>query len=214
MSLTKKKDAPAAENEADEIEQIMNEIESLQLGMTTPDDSAQVSANADEESMDEPTADTSVEETPAEEGEEDIMKEFQSGGSDASMEETLAELHEDESSTGHGALDEALAQTGTEDSTETATETETDFAPSDDLGAPAMEHDDSSDFNDSENGQLSMTLQGSMTLKLKYELEGQEVSVQFSDQTLRVTLADGTEFKIPMRGSKTAKKAKTLRKVA
>ena len=36
-----------------------------------------------------------------------------------------------------------------------------------------------------------------MTLKLKYECDGQEVSVGFSDNALMVQLADGTEFKIP-----------------
>jgi hypothetical protein len=47
-------------------------------------------------------------------------------------------------------------------------------------------------------GALSMTLTGSMRLSLKYEQDGQEVCVSFTDQFLMVSLADGTEFKIPV----------------
>lgn len=55
-----------------------------------------------------------------------------------------------------------------------------------------------------EEGCLQMTLTGNMTLKLKYEFGGQEVTVGFSDHALRVELSDGTEFKIPIRKSKAA----------
>ncbi len=48
-------------------------------------------------------------------------------------------------------------------------------------------------------GCLSMTLSGQMTLKLKYEFEGQEVTIGFVDQCLKVELSDGTEFKIPVK---------------
>jgi hypothetical protein len=58
-------------------------------------------------------------------------------------------------------------------------------------------------------GSLSMTLSGSMTLKLSYEYEGQEVSIGFADQYLQISLADGTEFKIPV-GSRTAQARKKV----
>ncbi len=48
------------------------------------------------------------------------------------------------------------------------------------------------------NGSLSMTLSGSMTLSLKYEMDGQEVTIGFDDNFLHLSLADGTEFKIPV----------------
>jgi hypothetical protein len=48
------------------------------------------------------------------------------------------------------------------------------------------------------DGTLSMTLTGNMTLKLKYEFEGQEVTISFIDQSLRVQMTDGTEFKVPV----------------
>jgi|GEM_PF-2631502 len=47
-------------------------------------------------------------------------------------------------------------------------------------------------------GSLSMTLAGSMRLALKYEQEGQEVSIRFEDEFLKISMADGTEFKIPV----------------
>jgi hypothetical protein len=49
-----------------------------------------------------------------------------------------------------------------------------------------------------ESGSLSMTLSGSMTLSLKYEMDGQEVTIGFDDSFLHLSLADGTEFKIPV----------------
>jgi hypothetical protein len=50
-----------------------------------------------------------------------------------------------------------------------------------------------------------MTLTGSMRLALKYEQAGQEVSVRFDSEFLMVSLADGTEFKIPV--GRTSKRA-------
>ncbi len=55
-----------------------------------------------------------------------------------------------------------------------------------------------------DSGCLTLSLQGSMTLKLKYEFEGQEVTLSFNDQFLRVELSDGTEFKIPVARPKAA----------
>ncbi|MFL5812287.1 MAG: hypothetical protein ACJ763_01820 [Bdellovibrionia bacterium] len=62
--------------------------------------------------------------------------------------------------------------------------------------------------NDESSPSLTMSLTGSMTLKLKYEFAGQEVTVGFSDDFLKIELADGTEFKIPVG------RQKTLRRVA
>jgi hypothetical protein len=62
--------------------------------------------------------------------------------------------------------------------------------------------------SDETSPSLTMSLTGSMTLKLKYEFAGQEVTVGFSDEFLKVELADGTEFKIPVG------RQKALRRVA
>ncbi|MBI3534631.1 MAG: hypothetical protein HY072_03990 [Deltaproteobacteria bacterium] len=50
----------------------------------------------------------------------------------------------------------------------------------------------------SDDGSLQLTLQGKITLHLKYEYLDQTVTLHFSDQSLNVQLADGTEFKIPV----------------
>jgi len=63
--------------------------------------------------------------------------------------------------------------------------------------------------NDETSPSLTMSLTGSMTLRLKYEFAGQEVTVGFSDEFLKIELADGTEFKIPVGRQKNA-----LRRVA
>lgn len=47
-------------------------------------------------------------------------------------------------------------------------------------------------------GSLTLVLSGQMTLRLKYDFEGQEVTVSFAEGCLKVELADGTEFKIPV----------------
>lgn len=60
-------------------------------------------------------------------------------------------------------------------------------------------------------GSLTMNLTGNMSLKLRYEFEGQEVTIGFVDQFLQVILADGTEFKVPV-GQ--AAKNKQFRRVA
>ncbi|MBC7690327.1 MAG: hypothetical protein H7222_01035 [Methylotenera sp.] len=50
----------------------------------------------------------------------------------------------------------------------------------------------------SPEGALTMSLKGNMTLTLNYECAGQSVTVSFGEQFLKVQLADGTEFKIPV----------------
>ncbi len=55
-------------------------------------------------------------------------------------------------------------------------------------------------------GSLFLTLSGNMTLKLKYEFEGQEVTIGFAENCLKIELADGTELKVPV-----GKAAKPLR---
>jgi hypothetical protein len=62
-----------------------------------------------------------------------------------------------------------------------------------------------STMSKSENaGELNMVISGEMTLKLNYQYAGQTVSIRFVDESLRVELTDGTEFKIPVRAAKKA----------
>ncbi|MCM2279526.1 MAG: hypothetical protein NDJ89_15730 [Oligoflexia bacterium] len=189
-----------------ELDQIMNEIEELQQEMTSP--KAQAAAPPSEESPETSAV------------EEDLLSEFRaSGGQDAGMEETLGDL-KDESGTGGGLLDQetpeaSAAEEAPEESLEEPVE-EPIEEPVEEVqplrskpmtihpsACASPEKDEST-----EEGTLTMTLTGNMTLRLKYEFEGQEVTVGFQDGSLRVQLADGTEFKVPVG------RARALRRVA
>jgi len=107
------------------------------------------------------------------EPESDEMEEFRASAEDAVMEETLSDLKEEESIPGGSPLDvvdEAEENMGS-----------------------------IQDSMDEEEGCLTMTLKGRMTLKLQYECDGQEVLISFADHALYVKLKDGTEFRVPVR---------------
>jgi hypothetical protein len=111
---------------------------------------------------------------------DDILKEIQANGlvDESNMEETLAELKSE--TTGSSLLD---------DPDETM-----ENPMSSNTGGNSDQYTGPSGGND---GSLSMTLTGNMTLNLKYEFEGQQVTISFADQALRVQMRDGTEFKVP-----------------
>jgi DNA repair exonuclease SbcCD ATPase subunit len=52
--------------------------------------------------------------------------------------------------------------------------------------------------NSSDNS-LSMTVSGQMSLKLNFEVEGQEILVQFNTDMIHIQFSEGTEFKIPLK---------------
>ena len=173
-----------AEDRQQEIDEIMNEIQSLQAGM------AAVSApQAGEAQAPAPVASAAQPEvkpmamTQASAPTE--LADFHASGSDAPMEDTLADV-KDESEHLVAAMDETDHE---------------EITMSQDL-----ENDDSTETDGSEDGSLTLSLKGRMTLKLKYECDGQEIVVGFSDGCLKVQLADGTEFKVPVsRQKKTAR---------
>lgn len=180
---------------------------------------------------------TAADTAPAELDTDQLMKEFNetfgnggvsTGAEDGGMEDTLSELKEDVSV--KSLLDQTLEEQ--EERSHVAAEPVPAFVESTEtLDTPIKETEvvkkEISNPNGSGNSNnstregelgsptrandtptLSMTLQGSMTLRLKYEFAGQEVSVGFSDDFFRIELADGTEFKIPVG------KQKGLRRVA
>ncbi len=122
-------------------------------------------------------------------------------------EEVTNEEIADEEITDEQSEESTAELTGDEVSEEVSEEVEEEESP--------MSHHDA-------DGALTLQLQGSMTLKLKYEADGQEVTVAFSDGCLKVTLGDGTEFKVPVSrrhsanvapGAKKASPASPLRSV-
>jgi hypothetical protein len=173
------------QGEVDELEKIMSEIEELQNELEASE-TPSATASATEADTGASSDDLSS---------DDILKEIQANGlvDESNMEETLAELKSED--TGSSLLDEA---------TEIQDDQETEMAeiPMSNTGG-----------NSGNDGTLSMTLTGNMTLKLKYEFEGQEVTISFADQALRVQMTDGTEFKVPVaRIASTASNVKPFKK--
>jgi hypothetical protein len=123
----------------------------------------------------------------AEQEEEDVMAEFRNAGGDSPLDETATEVSP------------ALVPFG---------------GPLDQEEAPVMSNvskipSQTSGGNGSsgEDASLSMTLTGSMKLKLNYEFGTQSVTISFGDDGFKVQLADGTEFKIPTGAARTQRKA-------
>ncbi|MDR3608711.1 MAG: hypothetical protein P4M08_15210 [Oligoflexia bacterium] len=140
-------------------------------------------------------------ETTPTEAESPLGEKASASAEDISIEETLAALPESEAEgeTPFGESDLGVVVDMKKAASQLAR------APSHIQGSNSMKPVQAS----SSPGTLSMTLSGSMTLKLKYEFDGQEVTVGFADQFLQIALADGTEFKIPVgsRASETRKKS-------
>ncbi len=145
------------------------------------------------------------------------MNEFRGSSDDASLEDTVGELKEDPAAAqGNSILDaseEEQVEEHVAESTdhadgvhETADPT-MNVAPVATGGAPIRAvHGGSGSSSGAGShsgsgapGSLTMTLSGSMTLRLRYEFEGQDVTVGFDEGCFRVELADGTEFKVPVR---------------
>ena len=161
-----------AATENDELEQIMSEIEELQKELSPVEPTAPVVAAAPTPPQMPAAADTpaAVFENSAE-VEEDILSEIQAGATGASSDAGLEDTLAEikAEATEGGVLDEVV--------------NEEEIMPKEEQGS---------------DGTLSLTLTGNMTLKLKYEFEGQDVIISFADQALCVKMSDGTEFKVPV----------------
>lgn len=207
----------------DEIDKIMSEIESLQKEMSTLDVQQQTVASAPTPaptpaSVPEPVA-TPVPApaatpvaaaapspapnplAPVAPAAEDALSDFRGGSEDAGLEATLGELKGGDDV---GMLGQMMAETMAE-TPQAAPQNATSAISKVEEEIPQAEKEFFMAANESdkksgsgEEGSLTMTLKGSMTLKLKYECGDQEVSIGFVDDALHIGLADGTEFKIPV----------------
>lgn len=208
-----------ASTEKDELEKIMSEIEELQHEMeVTSTVSASVTTTAapvgpaPSSSIHSPSSiptgslSGEIAEVLTEVSDEDILKEIQASAQidDSDMEATLSQLKGDDSGAGlldstvDSALDRAVASTAAstiDNEKETTTEGAGEMSMSNQSNSGGNSGTNSSGNSD---GSLTLTLTGNMTLKLKYEFEGQEVMVSFADQALSVKMSDGTEFKVPV----------------
>lgn len=165
-----------SEDSLDEINQIMNDIEKLQS-----------KSPAQPEPTPAPAPETTV-----------SLNDFQAsgGGDGGSMEETLGDLGEED--TGSGGL---LSGAAPESEPATAAEEEYPTAPKVVSISNRTQEKPSMSHSSGGPGVLSMTLKGDMELELNYESGEQSVSLKFDDGTFVVQLADGTEFRVPMKKS-------------
>jgi hypothetical protein len=185
----------------DEIAKIMSEIDTLQSSMAEAPAAAQPVPT---EAHDEPLAVEAV----AEADPGITMQDFRGGSDEPSMEETLGSEIEEPAAGGllaeatvpateASAPVEAPAPVEGEARVPVAAKQEeatvTEFKPK---AVPVAEPEPR---GESQSGTLTLSLTGSMNLRLRYECEGQEVTIGFVDGALRVELADGTEFKVPVR---------------
>ncbi len=181
MGAERKVDAIEAETQ-DEIAEIMNEIENLQKMAEQPGQQKTPSPKLQV-----------VPPAPAAVSEPNSMEDFKAGADDVSLEETLGTMKEEPAAnTILDAVDsqvEEVVDAAADHMTEENEMTEPTPMPS------KMSNVSEENMTP---GCMTMTLQGNMTLKLKYDFEGQEVIVSFEDQSLRVQLSNGTEFKIPV----------------
>lgn len=193
----------ANDPQLDDIADIMSEIESLQKELDPVAGGPAHVATASAAPMAEKPALRAVPNPAPSEPQVD-MADFRggsSGGDDVSLEETLGSMKE-EPSQGKSLLDVSSADEQVQaalDAEEDVPETKFDeVEPMSSVSEPKtlMERRMSSEKKD---GELTLRLRGSMTLKLEYEMDGKEVAVGFEDDFLFVRLADGTEFKIPVR---------------
>lgn len=208
----------------DEIEQLQKEIDSTELSPVPT--KAAAAAPAPRASAASAPAPEMPHGAPAPVGAElsQELKELgfgMSGEAEGSLEDTLGAL-EEEPSSGNGALDEMEAIAGSLSADEEIVEEEDieeetqASQPISSAPSPSEEDEEEEisepeenpmtttghmkDTADSNEGCLTMTLKGNMTLKLQYDFDGQCVAVGFSDGALKIELADGTEFKIPVHG--------------
>lgn len=116
---------------------------------------------------------------------EPALEDFGGGGGDAPMEEILAALKVEEAENG------VFENEANEDSK---------------MAAVPMKTRKS--LEGAEEGNLTLKLSGKMTLTLQYECEGQELNVSFEEGCLFLRMADGTEFKVPLKRGESGPKLK------
>jgi len=199
MSTDTKATPAAVQSQDDEIAEIMNEIQNLQesIAQTEAPQAAPVAAPQASLAAD---IDSLVDE----------LGEFRGSADEASMEETLAGMKSDSTDAAHDLLEQALSMDAHKKfEQDVASLLEAEMAA--DAARSMSKVESEAGFEAQEvkmtesnapvskaDGCLTMTLTGNMTLKLKYEFAGQEVTLSFGEDALKVQLADGTEFKVPV----------------
>jgi len=199
MGTEKKKLAQVEAETQDEIQQIMSDIEGLQADLAdSQKPGAKVPPTKLKAVQNEPVVEAADGGEAYEDGvapEQEIdMSDFRGSGDEPSMEETLAGMKEEETS-GNSLLDDPTPEA----QPEAIEDKEAVGVEAADVGSRySYEETVMKKMDGAPEGTLTMTLTGNMSLRLNYECDGQAVMVGFENGSLKVELADGTEFKIPV----------------
>lgn len=199
MSAPKKTVAQVEAETQDELQEIMSEIESLQKEMGDSP-TAKSPGSSRLKAVAEPRLSQELEAAVDGDSLDMSVEDFHGDSDEPSMEETLAGMKEEPSS-GSGLLDEMdSAEAGDEDDFSASSDMDDEDEVMEDTVRESLRDQISSDDLDQmSDGSMTMTLSGKMNLRLKYECDGQEVTLGFRDQHLFVTLSDGTEFRVPLK---------------
>jgi hypothetical protein len=229
---------------ADDIAQIMNEIEELQqemnasleqkpqlVAVSTPPASAQPAvpqseptpAASEDAATDttnlhlvpppaepEETATSEASENPVPVEEDSILKEFSAGAAaegEPSLEASMAELKDDSVSTGRSLLDDPVEQevTKSEESDTEVSETTSEELSEEEKAVEKeveqlMQDSQLSSSDDlDEISELTMSVKGKMGFRFEYNDRKESLTLKFSSGELLIVLANGSEFKIPIR---------------
>ncbi len=187
------------EAEVDAIDAIMSEIETLQAEMAEVQSApTHVAVPAKAVTPVEPVSATASEPDPVEEP--SGIEDFHATADDGSMEETLVGIKDESEAVAVDPEDsraaaEAMAEAMVEEPIEEQVDEQVDEVEEEEESRMAQPQPGATAGND---GSLTLTVSGAMTLKLRYEGGGQDITIGFTDNSLSVTLADGTEFKVPV----------------
>lgn len=188
----------------DELDEIMDELEKLQKevdqpaaapgGKSAPDLKLVSSAPA------KAAAAPAPKKTETTQPSANAIEDFRNKGSDeASLEETLAELKDDQPENQSSLLNQSILKGGA-----FGGDSEESMDMLDDKEG-SVPHPMSAQFRKkskaSQEPTVDLQLSGDLRLHLSCQYEGQEVLVSFSQGFLHVEFSDGTELKIPIRGT-------------
>lgn len=169
----------------EDIDEIMEELEQLEkeIGSTVEEDSASEPTDEEVEKLVEEAA--------------NHLSDFHAEGEDASMEETLGGLGDEEFENENSLLNDSVPESSNVVPIKNA----------ESFGTSTQVVEESRKMSSGEEGCLTLSLKGNMKLNLTYEASGKVVTVGFDDEHLTVTLTDGTEFRVPV-------KRESIKKVA
>ncbi|MCC7440894.1 MAG: hypothetical protein IT285_04640 [Bdellovibrionales bacterium] len=206
--------AALEQDTADELEQIMNDIEELQEEMAS-EEATEATRKAPPPAAAAPRPRPALKSvpTPSDDAEEPIlettMADFHGSSDDASLEDTLVGLEEEAPATGASLLDADLEASLADDSgaleevEDEVSKIVDQISVKKEKPMTAMKRTEAPP-GAAQEGSLTLSVTGAMTLKLRFEGGEQDVELAMTGDALVVKLSDGTEFRIPVKTGRAA----------